>query len=171
MKRSRRLRRLVADAELVRRRAAGETLRALASDYGVTHTTLGRYFARPEVTKQLREARRQLLAERRALAAAERRSEREIRRQAKEQAAQERQHARWAEAAARARRPRRSALEAWLDERDARLPLLRADLRSRNDELAADAVAAGGGIQAVIAASGLRSRDNALRLIDPAILV
>jgi hypothetical protein len=47
MKRRRRLRRLVPDPELIRRRAAGEPLRGLASDYGVAHTTLGRYFVRP----------------------------------------------------------------------------------------------------------------------------
>jgi hypothetical protein len=34
-----RLRRLLPDPELVRRRAAGETLRLLACDYGVAHTT------------------------------------------------------------------------------------------------------------------------------------
>jgi len=42
----------------VRRRAAGETLRRLACDYGVTHTTLGRWLARPEVAKQLHQLRR-----------------------------------------------------------------------------------------------------------------
>ena len=52
MKRRRRLRKLVPDAELIRRRAAGEPLRELASDYDVVHTTLGRYFKRPEVAKQ-----------------------------------------------------------------------------------------------------------------------
>jgi hypothetical protein len=54
MKRRRRLRRLVPDAELIRRRAAGEPLRELASDYDVAHTTLGRYFERPEVAKQIK---------------------------------------------------------------------------------------------------------------------
>ena len=57
MKRRRRLRKLVPDAELIRRRAAGEPLRELASDYDVEHTTLGRYFKRPEVAKQLAAAR------------------------------------------------------------------------------------------------------------------
>ena len=64
-------------------RAAGETLRALAVDYGVAHTTLGRYFARPELARQLRLERRALAVGR----AAERRLERELRRQAREQAA------------------------------------------------------------------------------------
>jgi hypothetical protein len=51
-----RLRRLVPDRELVRRRAAGETLRPLAGDYGVAHTSLYRYFQRPEVARHLRQA-------------------------------------------------------------------------------------------------------------------
>jgi hypothetical protein len=56
------LRRLVPDHELVRRRAAGEPLRRLAASYGVAHTTLGRYFARPGVARQLRELARRLPA-------------------------------------------------------------------------------------------------------------
>ena len=60
MKARRRLRRLVPDAELIRRRATGEPLRQLAGDYGVAHTTLGRWFARPEVARQLRELARRL---------------------------------------------------------------------------------------------------------------
>ena len=172
MKRRRRLRRLVADVELVRRRAAGETLRVLAADYGVAHTTLGRYFARAEVVRQLREAGQ---GERRAAATrlvAERRAERAIRRVAKEQAALARAQARRAAAAAAsAPWPPRSGEAGWLDERDRRLPLLRADLRTRNDELAERAVEAGGGIEAVIEATGLRTRENVLGAIDPAILV
>jgi hypothetical protein len=172
VKRRRRLRRLVADVELVRRRAAGETLRVLAADYGVAHTTLGRYFARAEVVRQLREAGR---GERRAAATRrvlERRAERAIRRVAKEQAALARAQARSAAAAAAAAPwPPRSGEAGWLDERDRRLPLLRADLPTRNDELAERAVEAGGGIEAVIEATGLRTRENVLRAIDPAILV
>jgi hypothetical protein len=53
-------RRLVPDAALIRRRAAGEPLRQLAHDYHVNHTTLSRYFARTEVKRQLQHARRQL---------------------------------------------------------------------------------------------------------------
>jgi len=168
---------LVADRELVRRRAAGEPLRALAGEYGVAHTTLGRYFARPEVGQQLREARRALPAERRAARralaeqrAAEGRLERQVRSQAKADAASARERAR--RLAAAGAPPRRgSAFEVWLDEHDRRLPLTRADLRSRSDELAAAAVAAGGGIEAVIAATGLRSRENVLRTVEPAVLV
>jgi transposase-like protein len=55
-----RLRRLCPDQELLCRRAAGETLRVLAVDYGVAHTTLGRYFARPQVARRVRELRRRL---------------------------------------------------------------------------------------------------------------
>jgi hypothetical protein len=73
--------------------------------------------------------------------------------------------------AASIHRPRRTAYEAWLDEGETPLPPLRADLRSRNDELAERAVEAGGGIEAVIEATGLRTRENVLRALDPAILV
>jgi hypothetical protein len=52
------LRRLRPDLELVRRRAAGESLRRLAADNGVAHTTLARWFRRPEVAGQLRELKR-----------------------------------------------------------------------------------------------------------------
>ena len=178
MKRRRRLRKLVPDAELIRRRAAGEPLRELASAYEVAHTTLGRYFARPEVAKQLREAARQLRAAERALAArrtAERRLDEELRRRARRQAASEREQARRARAAVAEitsrRRGPRDDYEAWLDARDAREPLTRADLHSENDEIAACVVAQGGGIQAVIEATGLRTRENVVGLIDPAILV
>jgi len=90
VKRYRRLRRLQADAELVRRRAAGETLRELACDYGVAHTTLSRYFARPEVAKQLKQAGQLLRAEQRAARAhwqAGQKAEREAGRLASQQVA------------------------------------------------------------------------------------
>jgi hypothetical protein len=177
VKRRRRLRKLVPDAELIRRRAAGEPLRDLASDYDVAHTTLGRYFERPEVAKQLKEAAKQLRAEERALAdrrSAVRRLEQEIRKKAGEQAAREREQVRLADAAAReiTSRPRRSrsSYAAWLDERDAALPLTRADQYSRNDDIAACVVAAGGGMRDVIDATELRTLENVLNLIDPAIL-
>jgi len=94
-----------------------------------------------------------------------------VRRQAKQQLALAREQARRVAAAGRAPRVRRSASEAWLDAHDARRPWTRADLRSGNDELAEPAVAAGGGLEAVLEATGLRTRANVLRLIDPAILV
>ena len=68
------------------------------------------------------------------------------------------------------RLPRTHPYVDWLDERDARVPLTRAELHSPADHAAARAVAAGGGMQAVIEATGLRSRENVLAVIDPAIL-
>jgi hypothetical protein len=159
------------DPELVRRRAAGETVRACGRLW-VAHTTLGRYFARVEAARQLREAKQSVRAEAAGGGDAAGRgaaSGAGDTPAGEEQAALAR--ARRAAAAASAPRPRRSAYEAWLDEHDTRLPLLRADLRSRNDDLAARAVEAGGGLEAVIEATGLRTRENALRAIDPAILV
>ncbi|HEY8777786.1 MAG TPA: hypothetical protein VIM33_15065 [Gaiellaceae bacterium] len=177
MKRRRRLRKLAPDAELIRRRAAGEPLRPLASDYGVAHTTLLDYFERPEVAREIKQAEKQLRAEQRAVTdrrATARRLEQDVRRKAREQAAREREDARRANAAVReiASRPRRSRspLAAWLDERDAGQPLTRADLHSQNDDIAARAVAAGGGIQDVIDATDLRTLGNVVSLIDPAIL-
>src|SRR5262249_11123703 len=86
-KTKRRLRRLVPDPELLRRRAAGEPLRELASDYGVAHTTLGRYFERPEVARRLRAERRAAAARR----SARRRPERGVRRRAQGPAPAQRQ--------------------------------------------------------------------------------
>jgi hypothetical protein len=65
-------RRLVPDAALIRRRAAGEPLRQLAHDYQVNHTTLSRYFARTEINRQLQHTRRQLRAQQRARTAGRR---------------------------------------------------------------------------------------------------
>jgi DNA-binding transcriptional MocR family regulator len=58
-------RRLRPDAALITRRAAGATLRTLADDYGVAHTTLSRYFRRPTIAKELRSQRRKLAKQRR----------------------------------------------------------------------------------------------------------
>jgi hypothetical protein len=52
------LRKFQPDSELIRRRAGGEAFRSLAADYGVSHTTLSRYFRRAAVAKQLRGQRR-----------------------------------------------------------------------------------------------------------------
>ena len=68
------------------------------------------------------------------------------------------------------RRVARSDYEAWLDERDARTALTPADLPSPNDDTAARVVASGGGMRAVIDATGLRTLENVVSLIDPAIL-
>ena len=161
-------RRLVPDNELLRRRAAGESLRSLAADYAVAHTTLSRHFAGKEVARQLRDTRR---AEKRAARdrqAAERQVERAVRRKAKEEAARARS---FSENDVEPRRAPRSDYEAWLNERDAQRPWLREDLRSKSDQLAADVVDNGGGICAVIEATGLRTLDNVARRIDPTTLV
>jgi hypothetical protein len=88
--------------------------------------------------------------------------------------AAERTQARRARAAARERSSRRGRVrspeEAWLEERDARQPPTRSDLHSRADEAAARVVAAGGGSQALIEATGLRTFENVARLIDPVIV-
>ncbi|HEU0247202.1 MAG TPA: hypothetical protein VFR38_08980, partial [Gaiellaceae bacterium] len=58
-----------------------------------------------------------------------------------------------------------------LDERDARRPLIRAELHSQAEEIAARVVASGGGMQAVLEATGFRTLENVVRGIDAAILV
>jgi hypothetical protein len=150
VKRYRRLRRLLPDEDLVRRRAAGEPLRRLALDYGVAHTTLARYFRRPEAAQQLRRARRGAQVERRAAAAEqleERRLVREVRRQARERAAQARERARHSGSGAGR--------------------TLTGGVRgTRINSLAELAVCAGGGLEAVAEATGLRTRANVLQLID-----
>jgi hypothetical protein len=178
VKRQRRLRKLVPDAELIRRRAAGESFRSLAPDYGVAHTTLLDYFERPEVVREVKQAEKQLRAEYRAMAdrrTVERRLEREVGRKAREQAARERKQARDANAATREmasrRRRARNSYEAWLDERDAPVEqLTRADRHSQNDDIAASVVAEGGGIHDVIEATDLHTLANVMNLIDPEIL-
>jgi hypothetical protein len=62
---ARSFRRLVPDADLIARRAGGESLRSLAADYGVSHTTLSRYFRRREVAAELRAQKRKLENQRR----------------------------------------------------------------------------------------------------------
>ncbi len=92
MKRRRRLRQLAPDAELIRRRAAGATFRELAPDYDVSHTTLSRYFARPEVSKQLKRAEQLQRAEQRdaeARTRAEQKAQREAERAARRRARQQ----------------------------------------------------------------------------------
>lgn len=178
MKRQRRLRKLVPDGELIRRRAAGASLRELAVDYDVAHTTLVRYFKRADVAKQLKQVRTQLRAELRAIAAQEaekRRAELAVRQRARQQAAHERRQVAEARATGATttsrRRKARTPYEAWLDERDAARPLTRSDRRSQLDDIAEAVVAAGGGLHAVIDGTGLRTRENVLNLIDPEILV
>jgi hypothetical protein len=84
VRQQRRLRKLVPDRDLIRRRAAGEPLTELASDYGVAHTTLSRYLERSEVARQLQEAAQERRVTERASGACrstERRIERERLRQ------------------------------------------------------------------------------------------
>src|SRR5207248_439329 len=144
MRCDRALRRLRPGDELLRRRAAGEPLRSLATDYGVAHTTLSRYFAREEVRRQLGEVERAIRTEEgtaKAQRTAERRIERAVRRRAKEEA--DRARSSRVNSLGR-RRGSRSPYAAWLDEHDSRRPLLSGDLRSRSDDLAEQAVEAGG---------------------------
>jgi lambda repressor-like predicted transcriptional regulator len=162
-----RLRRLEPDAALIRRRAAGESLRALALDYGVAHTTLARYFQRNDVAMELRDAGKASRRAARRELAERRRMEPEIRRKAKQEAARTRAFSEIDPAPAR-----RSAKEEWYDERDRARPLLRQDRLSKSDELAARAVDdGGGGIDAVIEVTDLGSFGNIAQRIDPAILV
>ena len=131
----------VPDAELLERIAAGEeSLRSLGRELGVAHTTLGRWRRRPEVASELRAAQQR----RRARHAKERRAEKDLRRRARQQAARDR------ELAARHGTPE--------------------DRVSRNDELAAQTVAAGGGVQELIEATGLRTRLGVYESIDPQIV-
>jgi hypothetical protein len=62
----RKLRKLLPDDALFRRRAAGEPLRDIAPDYDVSHTSLARYFRRPAAVKQLKRAAQLNRAEERA---------------------------------------------------------------------------------------------------------
>jgi hypothetical protein len=171
-----RLRKLVADDELLRRRAAGEALRQLAADYDVVHTTLCRYFTRPEVKEQLKEAGKQLRAERRSLAArraAERRLELRVRRKAQEQAAleREREHRYQAEIAKwNADRPAGGAYASWMHDRYEPELRLASDRHSTYDREALEVVAAGGGTQALLAATELPTLEIATHQIDPVIL-
>src|SRR5437764_3575779 len=125
---------------------------------------------RPEVSAQLKDAVRQHRAAERAIAArrsADQRIEREVRRKAKEQIERERPWRAKVEADARRSRPPRSSLGAWLDEHDERVPFTRQDLHSQHDATVARVVAEGGGIQAVIDATDLRSHENVVSSIDP----
>ena len=176
MKARRRLRRLSVDEALIRRRAAGETLRDLARDYDVAHTTLGRYFTRPESQKKLKDAQRQLRTEKRRRSArrlVERRLERQVRRRAKEQAALERERkrryraerARW-----NADWPSGGAEAIWMHRRYEPQLQLSSDLHSTYDEDALQVAAAGGGTQALLAATELPTLESAARQIDAVVL-
>ena len=96
MSKLRLLRRLVPDEALFDRRVAGESLRVLARDYGVVHSTLGNFFCRPDAKLELREARRRLDAERKARRAALRLLRQDVQRRAREDAKHDRRLEAWA---------------------------------------------------------------------------
>jgi hypothetical protein len=111
----------------------------------------------------LREAkRRRRLEQKQRLAA-----EKKVRARAREEAARDR---RLAAAPIEPPPKRPSEYAAWLDRRDAPRGLASARPRSQNDELAADTVAAGGGIQELIEVTRLRTRRNVYEAIDPQIV-
>jgi hypothetical protein len=140
-----RLRRGPSDSELVERVAAGESLRSIGREFGVAHTTLGRRLQCPRMKAALREAkRRRRLEEKQRLAL-----EKEVRARAKVEAARDRQLA---------------------DQGDGSRRLSSTERRSENDELAAQAVAAGAGIKELIEVTGLRTPKNLLVAIDPQIV-
>jgi hypothetical protein len=93
--------------------------------------------------------------------------EKKVRARAREQAASDR---RLAAAPIEPPPVRRSEYAAWLDQRDEPRVLSSAKPRSQNDELAAEMVAAGGGIQELIEVTGLRTRRNVYEALDPQIV-
>jgi hypothetical protein len=56
------------------------------------------------------------------------------------------------------------------DTQEARLKRTRARLQSGHDRLAARALAADGGMEELVEATGLRTRENLVRLVDPALV-
>jgi len=165
MSKLRRLRRLVPDEALFDRRVDGESLRAIAPDYGVEHTTLGDFFRRADGVLGLEEARRRLQAASKARQATEEELEQDVRKRAQEDKEYDRRLEAWERG-----RPRRSGYEGWLDEHDAPKGAHSRSRYSRNDDSAEAAVAAGGGVGQVIEETGLRTRENALRNIDAQIM-
>jgi lambda repressor-like predicted transcriptional regulator len=133
------------DTELLERIAAGEPVRALAREIGIVHTTLLHSLRRPEVASELSAIRQRQRAEQQSRRAEERRWEKELPRRAKEQ-------------------------EAWareLEKMDKLSGRDSADRLSTNDTVAAQIVAAGGGIQELIAATELPNRLAVYESIDP----
>jgi lambda repressor-like predicted transcriptional regulator len=141
--------RLVLDIELLDRIAAGESVRSVARERDVAHSTLSRRLRRPEGAAGLRAAKQRLRLERKkrsAERAKERQIEKELPRRAREQAA----------------RDRELDAQPWTPGWKDRV--------SQNDVLAAETVAAGGGIHELIEATGLRTRLNVYELVDPQIV-
>jgi hypothetical protein len=166
MSKWRRLRRLVPDEVLYDRRVAGESLRAIAPDYGVVHTTLSDFLRRPEAVLGLEDARRRLEAERKARHAMLRSLEQDVRRRAREDEERDRQLEAW-------KLPdgsQPSDYIDWLNLHDAPRGLTSRQRYTTNDCTAAGIVDSGGGVEQVIDATGLRSRQNVLRGIDAQIM-
>jgi DNA-binding transcriptional MocR family regulator len=163
--RSRSLRRLVPDPELFDRFVAGESSRSLGRDYGVAHTTILRDMRRPEAAVELRAARRRLRGKWRARAAEradKRQAEADVRRRAREEARRDRELDTWYSSAT----ARASEYEVWLDQREAPRYLSSKERVSVSYELAEKAVSAGGGVEEVIEATGLRTWQHVYRLIS-----
>jgi hypothetical protein len=166
------LRRLVPDPELFDRFLAGESSRSLGRDYHVAHTTILRSMRRPEAAEGLRAARRRLGEQRQARAAErteKREAEADVRRRACEEARLDRELEAWYRSATPLARA--SEYEVWLDQREAPRYLSSKDRVSVNDELGEKVVSAGGGVEEVIEATGLRTWQNVYRLVNPQILV
>jgi len=175
--------------------AAGLTQQAAGRELDVNERTIRRWTKLPGFESELAKARARQERERARQRAHQRRADTAGRRRARQHPARERERAKPAPSAepgreeqpaaerkrppAAARSPREggrilSIVDGELgpsqDEQEAPLLLPRGDLHSGHEHAAARAVLAGGGMQAVIEASGLRSLENVLRLIDPAIL-
>jgi lambda repressor-like predicted transcriptional regulator len=166
MKKSRRLRSLIPDEELYERRVAGESLRALAPDYGVVHTTLSDFFQRPEAVLKLREVRRRLRMEGKAREENERRLVQEVRTRARFDEKRDR----WLQAWTPPKRLHLSEEILRLDANGAPRGSTSRERYSQNDDKAAMVVASGGGSEEVIEVTGLRTMENVLRNIDPQII-
>jgi hypothetical protein len=157
------LRRLVPDEALFDRRVACESLRALARDYGVAHTALADFFRRPDGVHGLQEALPRLEAERKARQAEERDLKKKVHERAREDKEHDRRQAAW-----RPRAEPRTEYEAWLYLHDAPAGPTSQGY-SDSDFWAERVVAAGGGLEQVMAATRLSSA-NALRNIDAQIM-
>ena len=171
MIRSRRLRRSLPDAKWLERYASGESLRSLARELEVAHTTLARRLRRPGMALELREARHRVRAKQKAgrdERAEERRAERKLRARARAEAKLDRAHEVWRRSA---KPRRRSEFEVRLDENEGPRGLLSSERWSINDELAEEAVSAGGGIEEVIQVTPLRTRLSVYESIDAQIVV
>lgn len=96
MSKLRRLRRLVPDEALFDRRVAGESLRVLARDYGVEHSTLSDFFRRPDGLLGLGEARLRRQEERKTRQATLRRLKQDVQRRARADKEHDRRLEAWA---------------------------------------------------------------------------